>query len=344
MATYVAEDLNDPTLYFETLIWTGDGNTPRTLTGLDFAPNMIWSKRRDDAAGHNVLDSVRGAGANAELCPSSTGAEGSNAAETYGYLSAFTSDGFTVTAGSSDNAYWNNNTATYVAWCWKESATAGFDIVTYAGDAAEGRNISHSLGAVPHVMIVKNRSADVKWVVYHHKNTSAPETDHLQLSDDAATSDDDSTWDDTAPGSSVFRIKGSSSVNGSSANYVSYLFTEKQGFSKFGGYTGNGNADGTFVPLSFRPAWLLIKKTSATEDWGLIDNKRDPNNDGASSQLFPNGSNTEDSSNDRADLLSNGFKLKTSSGQWNTDGASYIYMAFAEAPFVNSKGVPANAR
>ena len=131
MATYVAEDLNDPTLYFETLIWTGDGNTPRTLTGLDFAPNMIWSKRRDDAAGHNVLDSVRGAGANAELCPSSTGAEGSNAAETYGYLSAFTSDGFTVTAGSSDNAYWNNNTATYVAWCWKESATAGFDIVSY---------------------------------------------------------------------------------------------------------------------------------------------------------------------------------------------------------------------
>ena len=134
--------IDDPTLYFETLIWTGDGNTPRSLSGLDFQPNMVWSKRRDDAAGHNVLDSVRGAGVDAELCPSSDGVEGSNNQNAYGYLSAFTSDGFTVTAGSSDNAYWNNNTATYVAWNWKESADAGFDIVTFTGNGS-ARTISH---------------------------------------------------------------------------------------------------------------------------------------------------------------------------------------------------------
>nr|BAR27970.1 hypothetical protein [uncultured Mediterranean phage uvMED] len=123
-------DIDKPTDYFETLIWTGNGSTPRTISGLDFAPNMIWSKRRDDAAGHNLLDIVRNAGANSELCPSSTGAEGSNAAETYGYLSAFTSDGFTVTAGSSDNAYWNNNSATYVAWNWLAGGSA--PAITYS--------------------------------------------------------------------------------------------------------------------------------------------------------------------------------------------------------------------
>ena len=333
MAAYTTID--NPQEYFDINLRSGTGSE-QTVTGMSFQPDMIWSKLRSGGSGyhHAIVDSVRGG--TKKIFTSGTNAESTDT----NAVTAFNSDGYTY--GSSGS--FNLNSATYVHWAWKESVTAGFDINLHSGDAVEGRNISHSLSAVPHVIIVKNRTNAIKWVVYHHKNTSAPETDHLQLNDNAATSDDDSTWDDTAPGSSVFRIKGSSSVNGSSANYVSYLFTEKQGFSKFGGYTGNGNADGTFVPLSFRPAWLLIKKTSATEDWGLIDNKRDSNNDGASSQLFPNGSNTEDSSNDRADLLSNGFKLKTSSGQWNTDGASYIYMAFAEAPFVNSKGVPANAR
>ncbi len=210
MATYVAEALNDPTLYFETLIWTGDGNTPRSLSGLDFQPDMVWSKRRDDAAGHNVLDSVRGAGVDKEIQTNGTGAEGSGRVDEFGYMSAFTSDGFTVTAGSSDNAYWNNNTATYVAWCWKESADAGFDIVSWTGNGSS-QNISHSLSAVPHFMITKNRSATGDWSTYH-KYGGGTKTFYLSNTDAIGTTS--SPWNDTTPTSSVFSVGGGAYTNG----------------------------------------------------------------------------------------------------------------------------------
>jgi len=182
-------------------------------------------------------------------------------------------------------------------------------------------------------MIVKNRTNAVKWAVYHHKNTSAPETDHLQLNDNAATSDDDSTWDDTAPGSSVFRIKGSSSVNGSSANYVSYLFTEKQGFSKFGGYTGNGNDDGTFVYLGFRPAWFMCKRTDSANTWNIMDNKRDPHNE-VTIHLSADDTHADETSTSDSDFdfCANGVKIREGNNGCNGSGATYIYMAFAEAP------------
>ena len=339
--------IDDPTLYFETLTWTGDGNTPRTLTGLDFQADMIWSKRRDDAAGHNLLDSVRGAGANSELCPSSNGAEGSNAAETFGYLSAFTSDGFTVTAGSSDNAYWNNNTATYVAWCWKESATAGFDIVSYTGNGSN-RTISHSLSAKPAMMIVKQRSEARDWWVYNknlHGTDGATGVLYLDLTDAAGTSATTS-WNSTAPTTSVFSLGTTVGVNKASQTYIAYLFAEKQGFSKFGSYIGNGNVDGTYVHLGFRPAWLLIKRSSASgTDWILHDNKRagfNVNDD----YLAANTSAAEVTGNtyQNLDLLANGFKKRRSGTGTNTSGETYVYMAFAEQPFVNSKGVPCNAR
>ena len=268
--------------------------------------------------------------------PDGTDAEGTVAQA----LTALGSDGFTVGTDSGINV----NTGTHVAWCWKESADAGFDIVSYAGDAVAGRNISHSLGAVPHVMFVKNRTNAIKWAVYHHKNTSAPETDHLQLNDNVATSDDDSTWDDTAPTSSVFRVKSSTSTNGSSANYIAYLWTEKQGFSKFGGYTGNGSADGTYVYTGFRPAFVLFKGLASNREWILADNKRDPINE-VDAVLYGNTTDLEGDS-DMVDFLSNGFKHIHASGPGtiNTSGETYIYMAYAEQPFVNSNGVPGNAR
>ena len=338
MATYVAEALNDPTLYFETLIWTGDGNTPRSLSGLDFQPNMVWSKRRDDAAGHNVLDSVRGAGVDAELCPSSDGVEGSNNANAYGYLSAFTSDGFTVTAGSSDNAYWNNNTATYVAWNWKESADAGFDIVTFTGNGS-ARTISHSLSAVPKMMAVKNRSTSQSWRIYHNALGATKEI-YFDLTDAAGTSS--STWNDTSPTSSVFSVGGGAGSNENTSSIVAYLFSEKQGFSKFGSYIGNGNVDGTFVYTGFRPAMVIQKMSSSGGySWHIFDNKRDPHNP-IDKRLFPDATDG-DSTSTNVDFLSNGFKLRSTGTGYN--GAhTHIYAAFAEAPFVNSNGVPCNAR
>ena len=328
--------IDNPELYFQTKLYTGTGSSNAiTLDGSeDMAPDLVWLKKRSAGGGHYLTDTVRGA--TKTIYPDGTDAEGTVAQA----LTAFGSDGFTVGTDSGINV----NTGTHVAWCWKESADAGFDIVSYAGDAVAGRNISHSLGAVPHVMFVKNRTNAIKWAVYHHKNTSAPETDHLQLNDNVATSDDDSTWDDTAPTSSVFRVKSSTSTNGSSANYIAYLWTEKQGFSKFGSYTGNGSADGTYVYTGFRPAFVLFKGLASNREWILADNKRDPINE-VDAVLYGNTTDLEGDS-DMVDFLSNGFKFIHASGPGtiNTSGETYVYMAFAEQPFVNSNGVPGNAR
>ena len=328
--------IDNPELYFQTKLYTGTGSSNAiTLDGSeDMAPDLVWLKKRSAGGGHYLTDTVRGA--TKTIYPDGTDAEGTVAQA----LTAFGSDGFTVGTDSGINV----NTGTHVAWCWKESADAGFDIVSYAGDAVAGRNISHSLGAVPHVMFVKNRTNAIKWAVYHHKNTSAPETDHLQLNDNVATSDDDSTWDDTAPTSSVFRVKSSTSTNGSSANYIAYLWTEKQGFSKFGSYTGNGSADGTYVYTGFRPAFVLFKGLASNREWILADNKRDPINE-VDAVLYGNTTDLEGDS-DMVDFLSNGFKHIHASGPGtiNTSGETYIYMAYAEQPFVNSNGVPGNAR
>ena len=364
MATYVAEALNDPTLYFETLIWTGDGNTPRSLSGLDFQPDMVWSKRRDDAAGHNVLDAVRGAGVDKEIQTNGTGAEGSGRVDEFGYMSAFTSDGFTVTAGSSDNAYWNNNTATYVAWCWKAggsgssntdgsintiktsaNTTSGFSINTFTGTQQVG-TVGHGLGSAPGVMIVKNTadSSDA-WYVYHQGLASDPETDYIILNTTAAKVDYNTPWNDTAPTSSVFTVGADGGNNESGSTMAAYCFAEKQGFSKFGSYTGNGSSSansGPFVYLGFKPSLVIVKNTSGTEGWQIWDNKRSSFN-GQGSNISPNSSNAE-STGVRVHFFSNGFQLVSSGADQNTDGNVFIYMAFAEAPFVNSNGVPCNAR
>ena len=359
--------IDDPTQYFEALIWTGDGNTPRSLTGLEFQPDMVWSKRRDDAAGHNILDSVRGAGVDAELCPSSDGVEGSNNQNAYGYLSAFTSDGFTVTEGSSDNAYWNNNTATYVAWCWKAetsftndqsatgvgsidsagsiNTTAGFSIIGFTGDAQTGTTIAHGLGVKPNMIILKNREPDVaNWQVYH---SSLDATDYLQLNSTGASTDSNTRWNDVEPTSSVFTTGSSGDVCGDSSGetFISYCFANVQGFSKFGSYVGNGNADGTFVYTGFRPAYIMSKSHTNTESWIIKDATRDSFNS-ADTNLAANSTSSESTWGTEydIDILSNGFKMRDAAGQTNGSGYGFIYMAFAEAPFVNSGGVPANAR
>ena len=194
-------------------------------------------------------------------------------------------------------------------------------------------------------MIVKRRPQTDNWAVYHHKNTSAPETDFLALNTNDATSDQSTFWNDTAPTSSVFSVGTSGWVNDTGNDYIVYLFSEKQGFSKFGSYTGNGNASGPMIWLGFRPAWLMIKKNSANDGWWRIqDNKREPHNV-VDKSIFANVSDAEyDTSNYSVDFLSNGFKIRTALTGNNASGGTYIYMAFAEQPFVNSNGVPCNAR
>ena len=347
--------IDDPTIYFNTLTYTGNGSSGRSVTGVGFQADWIWIKNRSDGDPNKLFDSVRGA--SKSLKSNSTDAEANT--EDNGYVSAFNSDGFTLTQGSSSQDDVNKSGENYVAWNWlaggsassnsdgsitsnvSVSTTAGFSIVTYTGTGSAG-TIGHGLNATPGMIICKNRSTSVVWVVYHHKNTSAPETDYLTLNGTNATTDH-IVFNDTAPTSSVFSVAGDSANNESSSNHVAYCFSEIKGYSKFGSYTGNGNADGTFVYTGFKPAWVIRKVASGgTGSWAIYDNKREPENV-MDKELFADSGSAEGSFT-QMDFLSNGFKLRTSNSAGNGSGQTYIYMAFAESPLVNSNGIPNNAR
>jgi len=339
MAAYTTID--DPSAYFKVQLYTGNGSANHAITfddtDTDMQPDLVWIKNRDATDEHCLFDAQRGATkvlhieAGAEITDTDT-------------LDSFTSDGFQVDA----DVKVNTNTEKYVAWCWKESTTSGFDIDLYSGTGS-ARTEAHGLSAVPHFYVVAKRDGDdSRWVVYHHKNTSAPETDTLQLNTSGATSDN-TRWNDTAPTSSVFSLGTDNAVNGTAdgGTYVAYLWSEKQGFSKFGSYTGNGNADGTFIYCGFRPAYVFVKKTSATGQWTQWDNKRHPINrgDNTSSGLALNTTAVEATDEVMSlDFLSNGFKMRDNQSDRNGSGTTNIFAAFAEAPFVNSNGVPCNAR
>ena len=334
MAAYTTID--NPELYFQADLYTGNGSNgnAKTFDGdEDMQPNVVWIKSRSAAENQHIFDSIRGA--NKRLLTNTTGTEFDDSSN----LQSFDSNGFTL--GTADGI--NKNNATFVAWCWKESATAGFDILTFEGNSTDDTDISHNLSAVPHWIICRNFDAAKDWCVYHHKNTSAPETDLLVLNTNAATTDSDDKWSDEAPTSSVFTVGDSSQLNASGDTSIAYLWSEKQGFSKFGSYIGNGNNDGPFVYTGFRPAWVMCKGTASNREWVMHDNKRDAENvvDGT---LYANTTDAEGTGTARMDFLSNGFKLREDGNNWNASGETYVYMAFAEAPFVNSNGVPANAR
>ena len=328
--------IDDPTAYFQVKLYTGNNSTnAQTLdSDTNMQPDMIWFKRRDSAAYPSLIDDVRGV--TKRLAPSETDAEGTVSDA----LSSFDSDGFTL--GDDDDNYINYNTATYVAWCWKESATAGFDIVSYTGNATN-RTISHSLSAVPHMMIIKNRATTADWLVYHRYEGHSH---YLLLSETNGLGTESGVtkeWNSTDPTSSVFSVGTSAATNGNTNATIAYLFTSIQGFSKFGSYTGNGNADGTFIYTGFKPAWFMIKRTTAGYNWTIKDNKRSTYNE-ATTELYADATDGDENSGGAIDFLSNGVKIRNSSGTWNGSGVAYVYMAFAEAPFVNSNGVPNNAR
>ena len=331
--------IDDPEAHFQTVLYTGDGNNSRTITlpgDTDMQPDMIWLKERSSTSSH-YLTSI-GMGIGTRLEPDGAGAESTEG------LSAVTSDGFTI--GTSTNQV-NQDTITHVAWCWKESATAGFDIVTWTGNATN-RTISHSLSAVPKMIIIKERDGTSGWIVYHTALTA--EDDYLILNTTAAQDDSFPNLQATAPTTSVFSVGTAQGTNGNTATYIAYAFAEKQGFSKISSYTGNGDANGTFIYTGLRAAWVMIKESSAAgDDWYIFDNKRDGFNGvlntSGNRNLRANTTAAETGTDEnRIDILSNGFKVRDGGGQINGDGVTYIYTTFAEQPFVNSNGVPANAR
>ena len=331
--------LDNPHLYFQCKLYTGNStdDTSITLDGDEnMSPNLVWLKRRDAAGRNRLFDTVRGA---TKSMRSDDGESEITAADS---LKSFDSDGFTLGADSASGGInVNINNETMVAWCFKESATAGFDIVGYSGNETN-RTISHSLSAAPHLMIIKNRDSSFQWVVYHHKNTSAPETDYLYLSSNAATADFAGHFNDTAPTSSVFTVGTDTGVNKNSQNHIAYLWSEKQGFSKFSSFRGNSNSDGVFVMCGFRPSMVWIKRTEGSNHWFIWDKHRDGFNE-SNEYLKADASEAESDGVNRINILSNGFKITTSNDGVNAE-EEYIFMAWADAPFVNSNGVPCNAR
>ena len=263
------------------------------------------------------------------------------------FLQAFGTDGFTV----GNQGKINTSSATYVSWNWlgangtasnsngsitstvSANQTAGLSIVTYTGNGTAGATVGHGLGSVPKMIIVKVRNTSNSWVVYH---TSLGATKFIEMNSTGAVQTNSTRFNDTEPTSSVFSLGSAAGVNTNSDTHVAYCFAEKQGYSKFGKWTGTGQSSGPFIYTGFRPAFLSWKMSSSTENWYINDNKREPYNDDSMTVLYPNLNNADGALNDEIDLLANGFKINGTNSAHNTDGATYIYWAFAEHPLVTA--------
>ena len=360
--------IDDPSAYFQVHYWvgtsTGDG-VSQTLDGnSDLQPDFVWHKH-NGASNHGLFTSslIANDDATTTATIASSGryqAPFTNAGGSD--FSSFDSDGFTLDSSSQIDTATSNGNAT-VDWCWKANGgtrttntesgdnpaggyqantTAGFSIIDYTGTGAVG-TMAHGLGVAPDFIMIKNRDAGDAWAVYHSKNTGAPETDYLVLNETAATVDDAAYWNDTSPTSSVFTINTVHNVNANGEKYIAWAWTSIQGYSKLGSYEGNGDGtDGTFVHTGFKPAWLMVKNIDASEAWTIIDNKRNAYN--PLNLRFVANTYTAQSDEGDMDFVSNGFKCRNNGGDWNTSNNTYIYMAFAEQPFVTSTGIPATAR
>ena len=371
MAAYTTID--DPSAHFQTLVYTGNGSNPRNLTNdgnSDLKPDWIWGKNRTDNGTDHILTNTT-LGLNPPITDSllsSNSTGGVNTPNpTYGYVSAMLTDGFTAVAGGTNGDNFNANSKEFVAWQWKANGgttatnttgngidsvvqantTAGFSIVTYTGNGTQsGQTVGHGLGAVPKMIISKDRTNSsnvVSWRVYH---VGIGPTKYIELQSTAAESTFND-WDDTAPTSSVYSVGGAGGytpTNTNNALYVAYCFAEIQGYSKFGKYVGNGNADGPFVYTGFKPAFLMMKESSsAGGNWVIFDNKRDVDNV-LIHRLHPNTTAGDNTSRNYIDFYSNGFKMRNTDADHNQSGQTMIYMAVAENPFVTSTGIPTTAR
>jgi hypothetical protein len=334
MAAYTTID--DPSAYFKVQLYTGNGSTNAITfddTDTNMQPDFVWLKNRNSSAhDHFLFNSVDGV--QKFLSSNDTGALSSADSS---YLTAFGSDGFTL--GSSDGM--NESGITFVSWNWKESATAGFDMVGYTGTGSSA-DVSHSLSAVPEVIFTKRKEDTQDWFVF---TTGTGATDALFLNKGDGEDTSQSNAYDAAPTSSVINYGNDNACNGSSETYTAFLWRSVQGYSKMGTYVGNASSNGTYVHCGFLPAMIISKKTSGTSDWIIWDNKRDGHNE-TLKRVYPNDpANEENSTTQGVDFLSNGFKLRgTNSNAWNASGGTYFFMAFAESPFVNSNGVPNNAK
>ena len=351
--------LDKPSDYFNTVLYTGNNTDNTSISGLDFQPDWVWLKARNQADYHYSMDSVRGA--LKPLFQNDTSAE-ANFSDS---LKSFNTDGFTLGTSGDLNAA----SQTMVAWNWKAgtsftndasstgigsidstgsvSTDAGFSIVKYNSSRSPSpvQTVAHGLGVKPDMLIFKNIDETQNWLVW---NKTLATNKHLNLNTTSALSTDAGSLNNTAPTSTVFTIgadgRTNSTTNGNPI--ICYAFAEKKGYSKFGSYVGNGGgaANGNFIYTGFSPAFVMIKNTTHTYNWVIQDNKRNTFNP-LDRYIYPNTSGAEaQNSIYDLDLLSNGFKVRSQRSETNDTNNGYIFMCFAENPFVTSTGVPATAR
>ena len=343
--------INKSTDHFNTKLYSGNGST-QNITGVGFQVDFNWLKSRTQTEGHYLQDVIRGSTKHIH----SNNSDAEDTASTA--VTSFDSDGFTL----GNKADLNGSGNTYCSWNWKANGagsantdgsisstvsantTAGFSIIKYTGNATDNASVGHGLGTAPKMLIIKELTSTSNWGAWHQGLTDGGY--RLSLQETAAQVSDTAFMgggNRAIPTNSVFYLGSGGGGNSSSDNYIAYAFSEIKGFSKMGSYTGNGNADGTFIYTGFKPAFVMWKKSSGTEDWGISDNKRDTSNV-IENKLRPNSNSAESTANAHMDFLSNGFKWKSTSGEFNASGGTYIYMAFAEAPLVGSNNVPCTAR
>ena len=353
MAAYTT--VNKAIDYFNTITYTGNGST-NAKTGVGFQPDWLWIKCRSNANGSVLFDALRSTNS---LSSADTSAQADRSGDGFTSLD---SDGFTMN-GSGSGGNLNVNSRTYAAWNWKANGagsantagtinstvsvntTAGFSIVKWTGNGVAGASIGHGLGVVPKTIMVKRLNDTANWTVYHHKLGN---THRLELNTDTASTSDGGAWNNTSPTSTLFYTGNNLTVGNNGSNYIAYCFAEKRGYSKFGTYTGNGSADGTFIYTGFKPACVIYKGVAganAVDNWEMVDNKRSTYN-GVENVLYPNLANAEGTGVvTRMDLLSNGFKMRTSGNDYNGSGQTYVFWAWAESTLVDSTGkIVATAR
>jgi len=337
--------IKKPSDYFNTKLYTGNG-TSQSITGVGFQPDWIWIKNRDTVDSHQLIDSVRGS--DKAIFSNLTNAEGTDSQ----IVSSIDSDGFSV----GNRTYSNGSGNSLVSWNWLASnttasntdgsitstvsanTTSGFSIVSYTGTGANA-TVGHGLGIAPKFIIVKSRSSGNSWAV----QTPTGAGFEMNLNNEEGQTATSVYWNSTDPTSSVFSVGTNAATNLSGDDYIAYVFAPIKGFSKMGTYTGNGNIDGTFVYTGFKPAFLLVKYTSP-QKWWIIDNKRDAfNSDPNSTAVIPDAAQAEENGTAfNTDLLSNGFKIRSTWSGINTSGGTYVYMAFAKEPLVGDN--PCTAR
>ena len=345
-----SKNLPDPTIaegkkYFEAKLYSGTGSQ-QAITGLSFAPDLVWVKRRNATNYHILSDTIRGAGN--YLVSNQNDAESSGGSQ---LINGFNTDGFDV---GTENAV-NNSSGTYVAWCWnaggstvsdsggsitvsrRTNATAGFSIISFSGNNSNGATIAHGLGTAPKMLVVKSRDQNRGWnTLWDVGGSGGGPTHYVQWQQTHQPIDDNAFWNDTSPSSSVITLGTDNDTNGSGQNFICYAWAPVEGYQDIGRYVGNGSSQGTFINTGFRPAWVFIRRLDSTGNWILADEGRNPNNP-VESRLRAESANSENTSYRFAYFFSNGFQLQDQyDGSWNNNGSNYAYLAIARHPYKTS--------